>query len=439
MLTASIPRSARALALLLLSAACGSPAGESEGSGSDTDAGTGAATDAPTTGSDSAPAGDCGNDIREEGEACDGADLGGQQCADVNPAYTGGTLACGASCTLDAAGCVLAPDSALVTLNELTSEAVLAGSFAGKGDAIELYNGGKQAADLSGWKLSDDPTFPDLKTYVFPPGSALGPGEFTVLIAMDTMAMTGDLPFGLNAKATETVTLADGGGETVDSVTVDGYKAVVSYCRLPDAIGAWEQCEQTFGAANQLAATACGNDEREDAEACDGSDLAGQTCAGLKLGYSGGSLGCTLRCRFDAKQCTTDSTLVINELESTADDIEIYNGGAAAVDMSGWILTDDRVDELYDPKGDTAELVFPPGTKLAAQQYLVVQIGTGPGQHPFGLGAMGDTVTLLRPGPIVIDQVSYGPDEAAVSYCRKPSGPGGTWKADCVPTLGGPN
>lgn len=424
------------LLVITLLAACNSPSGDTEGTGADTSAATDTATtDAPTGG----PTGDCGNDMLEEGEQCDGAELGGQQCADVNPAYIGGTLVCGASCTLDASGCMLAPDTALVTLNELTSESVLAGPYAGKNDAIELFNAGTKAADLSGWKLSDDETFPALKTYVFPGGSTLDPGAFKVLLSQDPVTMVGDLPFGLNNKNLEPVFLADAGGTTVDSVMVDGNKAVVSYCRLPDAIGAWEQCEQTFGAKNQLAATACGNDKREDVEACDGSDLAGQTCAGLKLGYSAGTLGCTPRCHFDAKQCTTDSKLVINELESTADDIEIYNGGDAAVDISGWLLTDDRVDELYDAALDTAELVFPPGTTIAAKAYLVVQLGTGPGQHPFGLGASGDTVTLFKAGPVVIDQVTYGLDEATVSYCRKPSGPGGAWTPDCVPTIGGPN
>ena len=55
-------------------------------------------TDLPTT-SATTP-GDCGNDIVEAGEACDGADLGGAQCADLNPAYTGGTLVCGATNTV---------------------------------------------------------------------------------------------------------------------------------------------------------------------------------------------------------------------------------------------------------------------------------------------------------------------------------------------------
>lgn len=433
MFTAMMPRSCLPLVITLL-AACGSPSGDTDSTGADT-GDTGAGTSTPTSG----PAGDCGNDKLEDGEACDGADLGGQQCADVNPSYIGGALVCGASCTLDASGCMLAPDTALVTLNELTSESVLAGPYAGKSDAIELHNAGTKAADLSGWKLSDDETFPDLKTYVFPGGSTLEPGAFKVLLSQDAMTMVGDLPFGLNNKNLEPVFLADADGNTVDSVMVDGNKALVSYCRLPDAIGAWEQCEQTFGAKNQLAATACGNGKLEAAESCDGAELGGQTCAGLKFGYSAGTLACTPRCHFDTKQCTTDSTLVINELESTADDIEIYNGGDASVDLSGWILTDDRVDELYDVALDPGALVFAPGTTLAAKQFLVVQAGTGPGQHPFGLGASGDTVTLFKTGPVVIDQVTYGLDQAAISFCRKPSGPGGAWTPDCVPTIGGPN
>jgi len=47
----------------------------------------------------------CGNGLREtsQGEACDGNDLGGLACEDL--CYDGGTLACGADCTLDVSQC----------------------------------------------------------------------------------------------------------------------------------------------------------------------------------------------------------------------------------------------------------------------------------------------------------------------------------------------
>ncbi len=418
---------------LLTGCPSGEPMGGTAGSGTDTE---------PTTSADStdgAPS-DCGNDVIDGDEQCDGAELGGASCTDVNPAYTGGTLSCGASCTFDASACELPPGTALVALNEVTSDSVQSGRFAGPNDAIELHNAGNADADLSGWQLSDDPTLPAAKTYVFPAGTTLAAGEFMVLLSVDATTMTGDLPFGLNNSGEETLTLADDAGGVVDSVLVDGYLARVSYCRLPDVSGPWFQCEQTFGELNMLADTACGNGMAEDAEECDGADLAGGTCEGLGVGYSGGTVSCSPTCRLDAEACTTTSDLVLNELNASTDDIEIFNGGGAAVDMSGWILTDDEVRADYDPNLDMAELVFPAGTVLAPGAYLVVSLGLGPGQHPFGLGLMGDTITLAEPSPItIIDQVTYGAGEATVSYCRLPNGPGNPWMPGCNPTMGAAN
>ena len=40
----------------------------------------------------------CGDGMAEVGEECDGVDLGGLSCPDVDPTFTGGTLACTAGC-----------------------------------------------------------------------------------------------------------------------------------------------------------------------------------------------------------------------------------------------------------------------------------------------------------------------------------------------------
>lgn len=47
---------------------------------------------------------ECGNGIRETGEACDGADLGGFDCATLG--FKSGTLACNGTCRLDTSQCV---------------------------------------------------------------------------------------------------------------------------------------------------------------------------------------------------------------------------------------------------------------------------------------------------------------------------------------------
>lgn len=51
---------------------------------------------------------ECGNNVTEAGEDCDGVDLGGNACTDVG-SYTGGTLDCNANCTWDVTGCVEDP------------------------------------------------------------------------------------------------------------------------------------------------------------------------------------------------------------------------------------------------------------------------------------------------------------------------------------------
>ncbi len=429
-----------ALALLALLSAC--PSDDAPPMSGSSDTGTSSDTDPPPTSADStADTGEdpCGNEVIDGDEECDGSDLGGATCVDVNPAFESGSLVCGSSCTFDASGCMVAPGTALVTLNELTSEEVLAGPFMSPNDAIELHNAGSAAADVSGWQISDDPAFAFEQTYVLPAGTTIEPGEFLVLISFDADTMSGVLPFGISDNESETISLADGRGGVVDSVTVDGSYARESYCRVPDATGPWFQCEQTFGEANQASDTECGDGVREGDEQCDVDDLGGLDCAALDLGFSDGVLGCKQSCQLDIDECVTDSLLVLNELSATTDDIEIFNAGRAAADLSGWVLTDENVENGYDAEADDSELVFPAGTMLGPGEYLVIPQGKGPGQHPFGLGAGGDTVTLFEPDPVVIiDRVVYGDGDAAVSWCRQPNGPGGVWQV-CTPSMGAEN
>ena len=70
----------------------------------------------PTTGpgdgsSSTGPAGPvCGDAMIEGTEECDGAELGGLACPDVDPMFTGGTLACDGACAFDTSGCSVAPN-----------------------------------------------------------------------------------------------------------------------------------------------------------------------------------------------------------------------------------------------------------------------------------------------------------------------------------------
>src|SRR5690606_7238547 len=109
----------------------------------------------------------CGGGELGGREVCDGAELGGTRCGDLDPGL-GGALACaGDGLSFDASACEGQPSGAWVVLNEVTSKSADVGPYADLGDAIELINVGGEVAELGGWRLSDDPTLPADRTYVF--------------------------------------------------------------------------------------------------------------------------------------------------------------------------------------------------------------------------------------------------------------------------------
>jgi len=66
---------------------------------------------------------------------------------------------------------------------------------------------------------------------------------------------------------------------------------------------------QDMGTGDDVDMTAamCGNNTVDTGEACDGTDLAGQSCEGLD-GFGGGTLACAADCTFDTSQCNAAST-----------------------------------------------------------------------------------------------------------------------------------
>ena len=100
--------------------------------------------------------------------------------------------------------------------------------------------------------------------------------------------------------------------------------------------------------------------------------------------------------------------------------IELYNGGANAVNLAGWSLTDD---------GNARKFAFPAGTSLPASGYLVVWCDDAasptPGLHSgFGLSRSGESLFLYDPAGQRVDAVSFGFQLADYSIGRL----GGAWR-----------
>ncbi|MFK8037388.1 MAG: CotH kinase family protein [Crocinitomicaceae bacterium] len=124
--------------------------------------------------------------------------------------------------------------------------------------------------------------------------------------------------------------------------------------------------------------------------------------------------------------------LVINEFQadnnSTKADqdgefddwIELYNNTNASIDLGDYYLSDNVNNVL--------QWVFPAGTSIAANGYLIIWCDkdtTQVGLHTnFKLSAGGETVFLSDDSGTLLDQISYGEQSEDLSYARFPNGTG---------------
>jgi hypothetical protein len=119
---------------------------------------------------------------------------------------------------------------------------------------------------------------------------------------------------------------------------------------------------------------------------------------------------------------------------SRPDLIELHNGGGRAVDLAGMSISDDS--------SDPRKFVFPAGTSIGADGYLVLSSETVPGMLGglgFRIDGQGEGLFLYDTpgrGGSLIDSVRFGPQIADLSIGRM--GPDGEWRLT-RPTFGGPN
>lgn len=355
----------------------------------------------------------CGNQSKEFGEVCDGSDLGGATCEALG--YVGGVLTCTTDCgAIVTEGCELAPGE--IVINEVVSS--------GGVDWIELENVGAQKVDVGGWAITDsDP----LHVMTIELTTTIEPGAFLLL----TQNEPGSFTFGLGD--VDGVSLYNAKGELTDTTDWASGQAPAgaSWGRMPDGDGPFSTLYvPTPGATNlENVPPKCGNDAAEFGELCDGSDVGEATCE--SIGFDGGTLVCNGSCDgYDTTACTLPkSGVVINEVTSAGDDlIELYNGGTAVADLSGWQVTDDA------PEQPDHSYSLPGGTTLAPGAYLVLTKGV---DHLFGLGGS-DSVRLVDLDGKQQNTATWSSGEADTSFCRIPNGTG-AFKVCTVATFGSAN
>jgi len=242
-----------------------------------------------------------------------------------------------------------------VVLNE-----ILAHSDLPEEDAIELKNLAPEPIDLSGWYLSDNPRYPT--KYRITSGSPLPGGGYRVFYEYQFNANPpvdpDNIPFAISSFGEPVLLLAPHplGLRLVDAVKVPATPNGISFGRYPDGEGSFTLLEVlTFGMTSY------------------------STLAQFRLGQGA------------ANSVPMVGTVVINEImyhpatepEEDFEYIELFNRGAEAVDLSGWVM---RGVGLF---------TFPLGTTLDAGAYLVLA------SNPTALIAKYDLDPALVVGPFI--------------------------------------
>jgi hypothetical protein len=251
---------------------------------------------------------------------------------------------------------------------------------------VELYNGGSTTISLDGWYLSHSPT--NLNRWPFPSTAAIQPGQ-RLLVWLDGEAGTTQLHANFRAAA-QNGALAligpfNGAPTVIDHVYYTGVPNDRSVGRYPDGSSSGFELffTSTPGATND------------------------NTTPSLPL--------------FINEWMASNSTLADPSDGAFEDWIELYNPNNTAVDLTGYMLT----DNLADPR---ERFTIPNGWSIPANGFLLIwaddEFPLNPAQlHVnFKLDRLGENIGLFAPNGALLDSITFGVQTNNISQGRFPDG-----------------
>ena len=310
-------------------------------------------------------------------------------------------------------------------------------------DWIELYNKGNQSVDLSGYFLTDDAT--DLKQWTFPSGTSIEPDDYLIIWADNDTDQEGlHANFKLSGSGESVILSTPGDSSIVDAIDYPEQITDVSYARLPNGTGNFQEAVPTFSANNNSIPDCsnaggdmdndgvCADDDCDDdnasigglqpeGTACDDGDATTQNDVILADGCTCQGALLELRDVVINEFMASNDVTVADQDGEFEDWIELYNNGTQSVDLSGYHLTDDGTD--------LTKWSFPEGTSIAADGYLIIWADEDSDQEglhaDFKLSGSGESILLVDPTDnSIIDALDYPEQETDISYGRFPNGTG---------------
>jgi cysteine-rich repeat protein len=276
--------------------------------------------------------GTCGDGIVAVGEQCDGGvgGVGGKNCTDINPAYTGGTLRCYTNnCTYDTRSCTTAQPYCLDGIkngNEVC-DTLDWGTVQSCSDLSGFMSGSLSCGDDCHLNTTNCVPYPpkgcnngivetgeecDINDLNGKSCATIGSGNFV----SGTLKCASDCKFDTSSCLLATNFCGDGRVGGVEQC--DGGIGNMTCIKLNDAFtdgtlkcnpkNANNQCMYNTSSCIGPTGGYCGNSQVEVSEQCDGS-IEGKTCSNINPVYTGGNLGCnspssSSACMYDMSRCT---------------------------------------------------------------------------------------------------------------------------------------
>jgi len=255
-------------------------------------------------------------------------------------------------------------------------------------DYIELHNGGTYAVDLTGYQLGD---IAGSLRYAFPAGTVMEPGSY--LVVWCDKEVDGYAPFGISRSGGESFYLIASNNAIVDKVVTVATDPDQAMIRSKN--GDWSlSLNPTPGMANDMTAAT--------------QDIYNAGVSPVRI-----------------SEFSSAGNGFAREQQVACDWVELQNTADTAVDISGFILSDNAGNDKY---------TFPAGTVMEPGGYLVVYCAEYvPGLAPFGLSQTArETVVLKNAGGMIVEIVQSLPLESGSQALQTD----GSWKTVETPTPG---
>ncbi len=305
----------------------------------------------------------CGDDKVNGTDVCDGKDLDGKSCADFN--YTGGTLACLSNCSdFDLSNCT---GSIGCGNDKIDGTDVCDGKDLGGKTCKELGFGEGALAcktDCSGYDTSD-----------CSPAETCGDDKVNGTDVCDGNDLDGKSCTDFNYSDGTLACLAncsdfdlskctgkiECGNDKIDGTDVcDGKDLGGKTCKElgfgEGSLACKTDCSG-YDTSGCSPAETCGDDKVNGADVCDGKDLDGKSCTDFN--YSGGTLACLSNCSdFDLSKCTGKIKCGNDKVDGTdvCDGKDLDGKTCTNFNYSGGTLACDSDCSKFDLSGCTGKI-----------------------------------------------------------------------------------